>query len=100
MAGRCETSEVTYIVLGMNSAHSESAVSKGPAHEPKCGGRLSTAYVVLSTKTRFRGTVMAQTSIRRLAQPCGAEATSERNEPANEPVHTQSSPGVVVPDSA
>jgi hypothetical protein len=60
MAGRCETSEVTYIVLGMNSAHSESAVSKGPAHEPKCGGRLSTAYVVLSTKTRFRGTVMAQ----------------------------------------
>jgi hypothetical protein len=54
----------------------------------------------LSLKTRFRGPLVAQTSVRRLAQPCGAEPTVERKAPANERVQGRSSPGVVVPDSA
>jgi len=54
----------------------------------------------LSMKTRFRGPLVAQTSIGRLAQPCGAKDTRERKIPANEPVQRCSSPGVVVPNSA
>src|SRR5437764_11352671 len=56
--------------------------------------------VAMSMKTRFRGPLVAQTSIRRLAQPCGAEAASEPKVPANEDVQRRWAPGVVVPDSA
>jgi hypothetical protein len=41
-----------------------------------------------------------KTSIGGLAQPCGAEATSERKAPANDTVQRSSSLGVVVSDSA
>ena len=39
-----------------------------------------------SAMTTFRGPLVAQTSIGRLAQPCGAEDTRQRTVPANEPV--------------
>jgi hypothetical protein len=58
------------------------------------GGRLT------SRLTTFRGPLVAQTSIGRLAQPRGAESASGRKMPANSPVRRHSSPGVVVPDSA
>ena len=54
----------------------------------------------LSMKTRFRGPLVPQTSVRRLAQPCGAEPTAKKIVPANEHVQRRSSSGVVVPDSA
>jgi hypothetical protein len=54
----------------------------------------------LSTKARFRGPLVAQTSIERLAQPCGAGLTPRSKGPANEAVQRSSSPSVVVPDSA
>jgi hypothetical protein len=63
-------------------------------------GRSAGDIASLSMKTRFRGPVVAQTSIERLAQPCGAEDTRERKVPANEPVQRRSSSGVVVPNSA
>jgi hypothetical protein len=54
----------------------------------------------LSLKTRFRGPLVAQTSVRSLAQPCGAKPAAGRKAPANEHVQRRSVPGVVVPDSA
>jgi hypothetical protein len=54
----------------------------------------------LSTKARFRGPLVAQTSTGRLAQPCDAGLTGESKSPANEAVQRSSSPSVVVPDSA
>ena len=51
-------------------------------------------------KTRFRGPLVAQTSVGRLAQPCGAGLTPELKSPANVAVERRSSPGVVAPDSA
>ena len=62
--------------------------------------RCPSPGLALSVKTRFRGPLAAQTAIRRLAQPCGAEAARERKVPANQRVQRRSSPGVVVPDSA
>jgi hypothetical protein len=50
-------------------------------------------------KTRFRGPLVAQTSVGRLAQPCGAGLTPELKSPANVAVQRRSSPGVVAPDS-
>jgi hypothetical protein len=50
--------------------------------------------------TRFRGPLVAQTSVGRLAQPCGAALTPELKRPANVAVQRRSSPGVVAPDSA
>jgi hypothetical protein len=61
---------------------------------------LSRAYEALSTKTRFRGPLVAQTLAGRLAQPCEAEAPSEQKSPANEPDPRRSSLSVAVPDSA
>ena len=55
---------------------------------------------VLSMRTRFRGPLVAQTSSRRLAQPCGGDAAAGRKVPANEPVRRRPSRGIVVPDSA
>jgi hypothetical protein len=55
---------------------------------------------MLSTRTRFRGPLVAQTSIRRLAQPRAAEATSGQKVPANDVVQRRSLSRVVVPDSA
>jgi hypothetical protein len=54
----------------------------------------------LSMKTRSRGPLVAQTSVGRLAQPCGTRLTRESKSPANEAVLRSSLPGVVVPDSA
>ncbi len=53
-----------------------------------------------SRLTTFRGPLVAQTSMRRLAQPCEAGAASGRKAPVNEAIRRSSSPGVVVPDSA
>jgi hypothetical protein len=63
-------------------------------------GDLPRAGAALSMKARFRGPFVAQTSIGRLAQPCGAKVRRSRKEPANEAVRSGSSPSVVVPDSA
>ena len=52
----------------------------------------------LSMKTSFRGPLVAQTSIGRLAQPCGARPTLEAKSPANEAVWRSSSPPVSAPD--
>jgi hypothetical protein len=54
----------------------------------------------LSMKTRSRGPLVAQTSVGRLAQPCGAGLTPELKGPANVAVQRRSSPGVVAPDAA
>src|SRR5262245_30030377 len=54
----------------------------------------------LSTKASFRGPLVAQTSIGRLAQPCEAESPSGRKVPANEAVQRNSSANVAAPDSA
>jgi hypothetical protein len=51
-------------------------------------------------KTRSRGPLVAQTSVGRLAQTCGAGLTPELKSPANVAVQRRSSPGVVAPDSA
>jgi hypothetical protein len=40
----------------------------------------------LSTKTRFGGPLVAQTSAGRLAQPCGARTPTRRKVPADDPV--------------
>ena len=61
---------------------------------------LTPGALPLSLKTRFRGPLVAQTSIGRLAQPWGAESASRSRVPANEHVQRRSSSGVVVPDSA
>jgi hypothetical protein len=53
-----------------------------------------------SRLTTFRGPLVAQTSMRRLAQPCEAGAASGRKAPVTEAIRRSSSPGVVVPDSA
>jgi hypothetical protein len=50
---------------------------------PRCTSFLTLA-VALSAKTRFRGPLVAQTSIRRLAQPCGAAVRCGLKTPANE----------------
>jgi class 3 adenylate cyclase/tetratricopeptide (TPR) repeat protein len=55
---------------------------------------------LLSGLTTVRGPLVAQTSVRRLAQPCGAEPTAERTVPANVHIQRRSSSDVVVPDSA
>ena len=57
-------------------------------------------HSLLSVKTSFRGPLVAQTSIRGLAQPCGAERAQQAKEPANEAVLRRSSPSVAVPDAA
>jgi hypothetical protein len=54
----------------------------------------------LSMETRSRGPLVAQTSIGRQAQPCGAPVRRWLKVPANEAVRWSSSSGVVVPDSA
>ncbi len=54
----------------------------------------------LSTRARFRGPLVAQTSIGRLAQPYEARSRSEPKAPANGAVPRRSSLHVVVPDSA
>src|SRR5918994_6548719 len=54
----------------------------------------------LSLKAKVRDPLVAQTSVRRLAQPCAAEPPAERKVPANEDVQRRSSSGVVVSDSA
>src|SRR5947199_6596542 len=51
-------------------------------------------------KTRFRGPLVARTSLGRLAQPCGEGATTYSKVPANGCIPNNSSPGVVVPNSA
>jgi hypothetical protein len=56
--------------------------------------------VALSTRARFRGPLVAQTSIGRLAQPCEAGSPPGQKVPANEAVPRRSSLHVVVPDSA
>jgi len=67
--------------------------ARGVADIPRPGAPLS-------TKARFRGPLVAQTPIGRLAQPCGTGLTDESKSPANVPVQRSSSPSVVVPDSA
>jgi len=56
--------------------------------------------MVLSAMAKFRGPLVAQTSIRRLAQPCGTGLTPEPKSPVNKAVWRSSSPSVAVPDSA
>ena len=57
-------------------------------------------HSLLSVETSFRGPLVAQTSIRGLAQPCGAERAQQAKEPATEAVLRRSSPSVAVPDAA
>ena len=67
----------------------------------RCHGTLlKCPRAPLSRKTRSRGPLVAQTSVRRLAQPCGADLPREPQTPANEAMLRSSSSGVVVPDSA
>jgi Bacterial regulatory proteins, luxR family len=54
----------------------------------------------LSFKTRFRGPIVAQTSVGRLAHPCGRGRETRRKVPAHEAVLRRSSLGVAVPYSA
>jgi hypothetical protein len=54
----------------------------------------------LSIEARFRGPLVAQTSVRRLAQPRGAGSAPMRKVPANEAVRRRSSSDVAAPDSA
>jgi hypothetical protein len=56
--------------------------------------------VVLSTETSFRGPLVAQTSVTRLAQPWGADVRARQKVPANDAVQRRSSLSVVVSDSA
>src|SRR5947208_6049531 len=78
----------------------EYMVGRGRSEYLPPAARSAGDVASLSMKTRFRGPLVAQTSLGRLAQPCGAEDTSERKVPANEPVQRRSRPGVVVPESA
>ena len=50
--------------------------------------------------TTSRGPLVAQTSIGRFAQPCGARLTPELESAANDAVQRSSSPSVFLPDSA
>jgi hypothetical protein len=85
---------LTRYVVGLDNGLLRKATCARPAW------RSDGDVASLSIETRFRGPLVAQTSIGRLAQPCGAEDTSERKVTANEPVQRRSSPGVVVPNSA
>src|SRR5918999_679901 len=78
--------------------HGKEEVESTKRHAPP---RISLVpRVSLSMKTRFRGPLVAQTSIGRTAQPCGVEGTQRPKVPAKEAVRRRSSSGVVVPDSA
>jgi hypothetical protein len=73
----------------------------GARYRARVAGELSSPLPrTLSTETRFRGPLVAQTSIRRLAQPCGAAVRRGLKVPANEADRGSSSPRVVVPDPA
>jgi hypothetical protein len=54
----------------------------------------------LSLKTRFHGPLVAQTPVRRLAQPCGGGSAPMRKVPANGAVRRRSWSDVAAPDSA
>ena len=54
----------------------------------------------LSTEARFRGPLVDQTPVRRLAQPCGADLAAGRKVPANERDRRRLSLSVEVPESA
>jgi hypothetical protein len=76
------------------------ARSSTRGHCPRSARDALLTDVSLSIETSFRGPLVAQTSIGRLAQPCRAEATSEGKVPGNDPVQRRSSPVVAMPDSA
>src|SRR3989441_12771466 len=62
---------------------------------------MSLAFgVALSMKTSFCGPLVAQTSVGRLAQPCGEDVAAQRKAPANGPVQIRLSRSVVALGSA
>ena len=62
--------------------------------------RRERAPPLLPEGNGFRGPLVAQTSIERLAQPCGRGRDVRARVPANEHVQRRSSPYAVAPDSA
>jgi Heavy-metal-associated domain len=71
MAAGCETSEVTYIVFGMDSDHAESAVSEGLLTSP------SVEAVIVDFETRgvtVHGQELDVVAIRGLIENAGYQA--------------------------
>src|SRR6266699_2106364 len=71
-----------------------------PLRATRSAGHVPGVGVALSMKTSFRGPLVAQTSIGRLAQPCGEDVAAQRKAPANELVQRRLSRSVVAAESA